>query len=149
MRQQVSKRLPFTPEQLFALVGDVEAYPQFVPWITGMRTWNSRTDSQGVSWIDAEARVGFAFLRESFSTRVRRDLVACQIDVALLSGPFRTLRNQWRFQPDPDGTKVEFDIDFDFKSRMLDTMLAANLDQAVERLIACFEARARDIYGTP
>lgn len=147
MRHHVTKTLPYGPEQLFALVGDVEAYPQFVPWVTGMRTWNPRTDSQGMSWVDAEARVGFAFLKESFSTRVRRDPVGRQIDVALLSGPFKTLRNQWRFEPDPAGTRVEFDIEFAFKSRMLEALLAANFGHAVDKLMECFEARAKTLYG--
>ena len=148
MQHHVTKTLPFTPEQLFALVGDVDAYPQFVPWITAMRTWNARIDSQGVSWVDAEAKVGFSFLRETFSTRVRRDRASRQIDVALLSGPFKTLRNQWRFSPDPAGACVEFDIDFAFKSRMLEVLLASNLEHAVERLIGCFEARAQALYGS-
>ncbi len=65
--------LPYAPDQLYALVGDVESYPQFVPWLTAMRTWNARVDAEGVSWVDAEARVGFSFLREKFATRVRRD----------------------------------------------------------------------------
>ena len=94
MRHQVIKTLPYSPDQLFALVGDVDAYPQFVPWIVGMRTWNARTDSDGLSWTDAEAKVGFSFLKETFSTRVRRDPAALQIDVGLISGPFKSLRNQ-------------------------------------------------------
>ena len=73
LRHHVTRTLPYSPDQLFALVGDVEAYSQFVPWIVGMRTWNSRTDSQGMIWTDAEAKVGFSFLKETFSTRVRRD----------------------------------------------------------------------------
>jgi coenzyme Q-binding protein COQ10 len=85
----VTKVLPYAPDQLFALVGDVTAYPQFVPWITAMRTWNARQVGEGVDTLDAEAGVGFTFLKEWFSTRVRRDAGARQIDVSLLSGPFR------------------------------------------------------------
>jgi coenzyme Q-binding protein COQ10 len=107
--------LPYTPEQLFTLVGDVEAYPQFVPWITAMRTWNGRADAL-VSTVDAEAQVGFSFLREKFATRVRRDATALTVDVSLLYGPFKRLSNQWRFVPNETGTTVEFVIDFAFKS---------------------------------
>jgi coenzyme Q-binding protein COQ10 len=138
--------LPYTPEQLFTLVGDVEAYPQFVPWITAMRTWNGRADAQ-VSTVDAEAQVGFSFLREKFATRVRRDASAQTVDVSLLYGPFKRLSNQWRFLPHETGTTVEFVIDFAFKSRMLDAMLAANIDKAAAKLIGCFEDRAKVIYG--
>lgn len=142
----MTRVLPYTPEQLFALVGDVEAYPQFVPWITAMRTWNGRQDG-AVSTVDAEAQVGFSFLREKFATRVRRDSEALTVDVSLLYGPFKRLANQWRFIPQGDETRIEFVIDFAFKSRMLDGLLAANLDRAADKLIACFEARARAIHG--
>ncbi|MDB5422767.1 MAG: hypothetical protein JWQ29_183, partial [Phenylobacterium sp.] len=147
MRHHVSKHLPYTPEQLFALVGDVTAYPDFVPWITSMRTWNPRSLGEGVEAVDAEAGVGFSFLKERFSTRVRRDAANRQIDVDLLSGPFRRLANRWQFFPDEAGTRVEFDIDFQFKSRLLDAMLKANFAHAVERLMGCFEARAGSLYG--
>jgi coenzyme Q-binding protein COQ10 len=145
-RHVVTRVLPYAPEQLFALVGDVEAYPQFVPWITAMRTWNGRSDAQ-VSTVDAEAQVGFSFLREKFATRVRRDAAALSVDVSLLYGPFKRLSNQWRFLQHETGTTVEFVIDFAFKSRMLDAMLAANIDKAAAKLISCFEDRARVIYG--
>ena len=147
-RHVVTRVLPYAPEQLFTLVGDVEAYPQFVPWITAMRTWNGRVDGP-VSTIDAEAQVGFSFLRERFATRVRRDAAALTVDVSLLYGPFKRLSNQWRFQPHELGTSVEFVIDFAFKSRVLDALLAANLDRAAHTLIGCFEARAAAIYGAP
>ena len=146
MRHHVSKLLPYTPEQLFELVGGVDAYPEFVPWITAMRTWNDRVDGQ-VSTVDAEAQVGFSFLREKFATRVRRDAAALTVDVGLLYGPFKRLSNQWRFSPHEAGTTVEFVIDFAFKSKILDAMLAANLDRAANTLISCFEDRAKAIYG--
>ena len=153
MRHHVSKLLPYTPDQLFQLVGDVTRYPEFVPWITSMRTWNARSTGEGIDCLDAEAGVGFTFLRERFSTRVRRDAGARQIDVTLLAGPFKRLVNRWRFFPiegeaaNEGATRVEFDIDFQFKSRLLEALLAANIAHAVERLMTCFEDRARALYG--
>lgn len=146
-RHVVTKVLPYTPDQLFELVGDVDAYPQFVPWITGMRTWNARVEG-AVSSVDAEAQVGFSFLREKFATRVRRDRDARSIDVSLLYGPFKRLSNGWRFVPEGQATRVEFVIDFAFKSALLDAMLAANIDRAAGKLIACFEARAQQLHGS-
>ena len=147
MRHHVSKLLPYTPDQLFGLVGDVKRYPEFVPWLTGLRTWNERQVAPGVESLDAEAKVGFAVVREKFSTRVRRDAGARQIDVTLISGPFKALANRWRFLPDPAGTRVEFDIDFAFRSRILTALLAANFHHAVDQVIGRFEARARALYG--
>lgn len=139
--------LPYTPDQLFTLVGDVARYPEFVPWITSMRTWNARDLGEGSSSLDAEAGVGFSFLKERFATRVRRDAGDRLIDVSLLSGPFRKLTNRWRFLEDEAGTRIEFDIDFQFKSRLLEGLLSANFHHAVERLMACFEDRAKALYG--
>lgn len=146
-RHHIEKVLPYTPDQLFALVGNVDAYPEFVPWIQSMRTWNARSEGEGVSLVDAQAGVGFAFLKEKFSTRVRRDAAARQVDVQLLSGPFKHLANRWRFVEVEGGTKIEFDIDFEFKSRLLSGMLAANFHHAVDKLMSCFEARAKSLYG--
>lgn len=146
-RYSVVRTLPYTPDQLFELVGDVEKYPEFIPWVTYLRTWNEREEGRAIV-LDAEAGVGFSFLRERFSTTVRRDPDTRTIDVGLLSGPFRRLENRWRFLPEPTGgTRVEFLIDFEFKVRLLDGVLRANFDKAVNRLIACFEGRARQLYG--
>ena len=148
MYHRVTRVLPYTPDQLFRLVGDVDHYPDFVPWLTSMRTWNPRVISEGVDMLDAEAGVGFSFLKERFATRVRRDSPARTIQVSLLSGPFRKLENRWRFHEDPAGTRIEFEIDFEFKSRLLAGLLSANFHHAVDRLIGCFEARARTLYGS-
>jgi len=123
-------------------------YPEFVPWITSMRTWNARTAGEGVDTVDAEAGIGFTFLKERFSSRVRRDAGARRIDVSLLAGPFKRLANRWEFfEADEGATRVEFDIDFQFKSRLLEALLEANFGHAVDRLMTCFEDRARALYG--
>jgi coenzyme Q-binding protein COQ10 len=145
-RHSVVRILPFTPDQLFALVGDVERYPEFVPWITSMRVRNPRSEGEGIDVVDAEAGVGFSFLKERFATRVRRNANQRDILVTLLWGPFKRLVNRWSFEADPAGCKVVFEIDFEFRSRVLETLLAANFNRAVDKLIGCFEARAKELY---
>jgi coenzyme Q-binding protein COQ10 len=146
-RTHVTKHLPYAPEELFALVGDVDAYPKFLPWVSSMRTWNRTMPEQGVQTVDAEAKVGFSFIRERFATRVRLDENERRIDVSLLYGPFRKLRNRWKFVPAEGGTRIDFDIDFEFKSKLLERLLTANVSRAADRLIACFERRAESLYG--
>jgi coenzyme Q-binding protein COQ10 len=146
-RYHVVRVLPYAPDALYDLVGDVARYPEFVRWITALTAGPAEEIAPGVTVIDAEARVGFSFLTEQFSTRVKRDADRRQIDVSLLSGPFKHLYNRWRFLPHPTGTEVVFDIDFEFKSRLLDTMLKANFATAVDKLIGSFEARAKVLYG--
>ena len=146
-RHHVERVLPYTPDQLFTLVGDVARYPEFVPWITSMRSTPPVDEGQGVERLEAEAGVGFSFLTERFTTSVRRDARGRVIEVGLVRGPFRRLSNRWAFVDDPAGARVMFDIDFAFKARVLDILLAANFDRAVGKLIACFEARAASLYG--
>ena len=147
MQHALTKILPYSVDQMVALVGDVHAYPDFIPWITHMRTWNAQTREPGVTQLDAEAGVGFKFLSERFATRVLCDHNQGRVEVALLYGPFRKLSNIWAFYPDPKGTRIEFSIDFEFKTRLLDALLKANMNSAIERLIASFEERAKMLYG--
>ncbi len=147
MHHSLTRVLPYTPAQLFALVGDVERYPQFIRWITGLRAWNRRPDGEGVTLMDAEAQVKFSVVRERFATRVRLDEPALAIDVNLLSGPFRKLRNRWRFSPHPQGCELSFEIDFEFGSRFLENLLAANFENAVAKIVNAFERRAMSLYG--
>ncbi len=146
---RVTRILPYTPAQLADLVADVEAYPRFVKWVSSMRVWNRREEAAGVSIVDAEAAVGFAFLRERFSTWVRHDRNLPRVEVGLLRGPFRHLKNRWDFHAEPAGTRLEFMIDFAFKSSILNAMLHANFDLAVGKLIESFEAEAERRYGKP
>lgn len=148
-RHHVERVLPYAPEQLFALVGDVARYPEFVPWITHMAVRGPTAESETVDRLEAEAAVGFSFLQERFATGVRRDAAAKVVDVSLIKGPFKALTNRWAFVPERQGTRVVFDIDFAFKSRLLDMLLTANFDRAVNKLIGCFEARAAQLYGSP
>ena len=147
MRQSVTRVLPYAAEDLFNLVADVERYPEFVPWVTAMRVWNARGYEDSLRIFDAEARVRFAFVRERFSTRVSLNQKSLTIDTTLISGPFRRLENHWRFGPDGGGSRVNFDIDFEFGSRLLEGLLAANASRAAAKLMSCFEARARVLYG--
>ena len=147
MRHTLRRILPYEPRQLFELVGDVERYPQFVPWVTRLTAANIRPDGEGVTLLDATADVGFSIVRERFATRVKLDESALAIDVDLISGPFRRLKNRWRFNDHPRGAELTFEIDFEFKSRVLSALLAANFHHAVNRLVGCFEDRARRLYG--
>jgi coenzyme Q-binding protein COQ10 len=80
---------------------------------------------------------------------VRRDANRRQIDVNLIYGPFRSLHNRWRFEDHPCGTQVEFLIEFAFKSRLLERLLAANAHLAATRIMGCFEQRAKRLYAQP
>jgi coenzyme Q-binding protein COQ10 len=136
--------LPYTPEQIFDLVADVERYPEFLPWCVGARI--SRRE-EGL--IVADLMIGFKMIRERYTSKVRLDRPQ-RIDVDYGNdGPFRHLENHWQFSPAEDGgCEVDFFLDFEFRSRMLQRLIGVVFQEAVRRMVAAFESRAKAIYGT-
>ncbi len=139
--------VPYTPEQLFDLVADVDKYPQFLPWCVASRI-RSRTECELV----ADLTIGFGPFRESFTSRVTLDRPH-RVKVRYQNGPFRYLNNQWDFIPHARGTavgtEVAFFVDFEFRSRILQAAIGVVFNEAVRRMVNAFLKRARDVYGAP
>jgi coenzyme Q-binding protein COQ10 len=138
-----TRLVSYTPEQLFDLVADVGAYPQFLPWCVGARV-RSRKESELV----ADLTIGFGPFRESFTSRVALDRPG-RVRVRYENGPFRYLNNQWDFSPDLAGCRVDFFVDFEFRSRILQAAIGVVFNEAVRRMVNAFLKRARDVYGPP
>lgn len=138
-----TKIVAHSAEQLFDLVADVGKYPQFLPWCVAAKV-RSRTETEQV----ADLTIGFGPFRESFTSRVimeRPNLIKVRYE----NGPFRYLNNQWKFQPDPRGSKVDFFVDFEFRSRLLQAAIGVVFNEAVRRMVNAFLKRAQDVYGAP
>jgi coenzyme Q-binding protein COQ10 len=133
--------LPYQPEQLFDLVADVAKYPEFLPWCVAARI-RSRTESE----IVADLTIGYGPFRESFTSRVMPSRPG-RIDVKYEKGPFKYLNNHWLFVPDPGGTEVDFFVDFEFNSRILQAAIGLVFNEAVRRMVAAFHKRAIAVYG--
>jgi coenzyme Q-binding protein COQ10 len=136
--------LPYTPEQLFNLVADVERYPEFLPWCLAAKV-RRREDKT----IHADLVIGFRMVRERFTSKV--DLSPPRrIDVAYAEGPFKHLNNHWIFEPAADGAcEIDFYVNFEFRNRVLQKLIEMLFHEAVRRMVSAFEARARALYGTP
>lgn len=135
--------LPYTPEQLFDLVADIERYPEFLPWCVGARI----TSRQG-NELTADLVIGFKMFRERFTSLVKLDRPGLRLDVTYTEGPFRYLNNHWKFLPEAGGkTRLDFFVDFEFKSIILQKVIGALFNEAVRRMVAAFEARAKALYG--
>jgi coenzyme Q-binding protein COQ10 len=139
--------LPYAASDLWDMVSDVTKYPDFIPWITALRAYNATTPSEGVHVFDADVSVGYKMLSERFSTRVTRRADDLSLHMGLLRGPLRKLNGRWHFTEVAGGTRVDFDMDMDFRNPILNAMLKANLNIAVNRLMSVFEARAKQLYG--
>ncbi len=137
------KVLPYSQEQMFDLVADVGKYPIFLPWCVGARV-KTQTETQLV----ADLTIGFGPFRESFTSRVELDRPR-QVQVKYENGPFRYLNNQWTFEPNPKGCNVKFYVDFEFRSRLLQTAIGAVFNKAVRLMVNAFLKRAREVYGSP
>jgi coenzyme Q-binding protein COQ10 len=138
------RKLPYSAEQLFDLVADVERYPEFLPWCVGARIRERRDNV-----IVADLLIGFRMIRERFTSKVVLDRPR-RIDVAYSEGPFKYLDNHWIFLPQEDGgCIIDFHVDFEFRSRMLQKIIEVLFNEAVRRMVSAFEARARKLYGEP
>lgn len=133
----------YSPAQVFDIVADVQRYPEFLPWCVGARVVARDRDS-----FDAEVLVGFKMIRERYSSRVKLDRPD-RIEVTYTSGPFRHLTNTWRFSPAPDGCTVDFYIEFEFRSALLQRLIGSLFHEAVRKMVAAFQSRARQLYGEP
>ena len=147
--------LPYKPEQLFELVASVDRYPEFLPWCVAarIRSRESLPGSPPRMLIVADLVIGFRMIRERFTSRVTLTRPQ-RIDVSYAEGPFRYLNNHWVFEPvapDPDhpagGTMIDFYVDFEFHSKLLQSLIGALFNEAVRRMVAAFEARAKQLYG--
>lgn len=136
------KLLPYTPEQLFDLVADIEHYPEFLPWCVAARIKKREGEV-----LFAELVIGFKMIRERYTSRVVLDRPR-RIDVQYTEGPFKHLENQWAFAP-ADGGKcqLDFHIDFEFQTRFLEKIIGPLFGEAVKRMVGAFETRAAKLYG--
>ena len=143
-RHTETRRLPYSPEQMYHLVADVARYPDFLPWVSAVRV---RQDSDTL--MVADLVVGFKGLRESFTSRVEKTRPS-RIHVDYLDGPLKYLRNEWAFRPDGDGAGgclVDFAVDFAFKNRVFEVLAGQVFDRALRRMIGAFEDRAAVLYA--
>ncbi len=145
-RHEESRTLPYTPQQMFDLVADIEKYPEFLPWCQAAR-FRSRITEGEYEIVEADLVISFLAFREKFGSRVKIDSISQSIDVDYLDGPFKTLKNSWKFLPLAEGVQVDFFVEFEFRSRILEGVIGKVFDQAMRRIIAAFEDRAAKLYG--
>lgn len=141
-RHSETRHLPYTPEQLFALVADVASYDEFLPWVVAVRVRSSSEEETVADLI-----VGFSAFKERFTSRVVKDWPE-RITVDYIEGPLKYLHNEWRFERASDGgTNVHFSVDFAFRNRLFETLAGQMFDRALRKMIGAFEQRAAVLYG--
>ena len=137
------RRLPWSAEQMYDLVADVARYGEFLPWVVATRV---RSDSENE--MIADMLVGFNALREKFTSRVTK-IRPSMIKVHYIDGPLSDLDNVWEFRAlDETSCEIDFAVDFTFRSALFEKMAGQYLDKAFRKLVAAFETRAAQLYGS-
>jgi coenzyme Q-binding protein COQ10 len=132
-----SRIVPYTADLLFAVVTDVERYPEFLPWIRALRIL-----SRGESRLTAEMAVGYGPFRERYVSLVTLDPIARTVDAVAIKGPFRQLENHWRFTPEGAGCRIDFSIQFEFANPLLQAAAQSAFEKVLLKMIDSFVARA-------
>ena len=136
------RRLAWSAAEMFDLVADLGRYPEFLPWVQGMRVG---PEQDGV--VVADMIVGFRMIRERFTSRVTLQRPG-HLHVEYLDGPMKHLFNDWQFRDAPGGgCEIDFAVDFEFRNRTFEKIAGLFFVRAFERMVAAFVARAEVLYG--
>jgi len=138
--------IPFSAAQMYALVADVEKYPEFLPWCAAARIGSRKTQGEG-EVMEADLVISFKVFRERFGSTVRLRPEISQIDTEYLDGPFRYLKSSWVFTDTAAGCSVDFHVDFEFRNVVLRKLIGVVFDTAMRRIVRAFEERAAALYG--
>jgi coenzyme Q-binding protein COQ10 len=144
---ETSRRVHHTAAQMFALVADIEAYPQFLPLCKALKVTRRSAEGERETLV-ADMEVGYKAIRETFTSKVVCERPLLKILVNYVDGPFKHLENTWRFRDvEGQGSQVEFHITYEFKSRMLSLLVGGMFDAAFRKFAEAFERRADQVYG--
>ena len=141
-----TRKLPYSAQQMYDLVGDISAYPQFLPWCAAARIRSRVADGER-EIVEADLVISFKVFRESFASRVELCSDAKKIDTEYLEGPFRRMKSTWEFVDTPSGCDVRFFVDFEFKNAILQGIIGVVFNEAMQRVVRAFEGRAEGLYG--
>lgn len=136
-----SQVMPYTAEQMFALVADVGAYPEFLPWCA-----KSHLGAVNQEWVEAELVIAKGPIRLAFATR-NQLIPSSRIEMMLTRGPFKQLSGAWVFEPVADGCRVTLSLNFEFNQRLLAMTVGAVFEQLLTSLVGAFSTRAQQLYG--
>lgn len=138
----MTRQSPFTAQQMFELICDVDRYDEFIPYCTAART-RERTETDMLG----DLAIGYKFLRETYTSKITMGHEPLMVTVAQAKGPFKHLFNQWVFEDTETGCDVHFELQFEFAVPMLKKLIQPMMNRVVEKFIDAFETRALEIYS--
>ena len=142
-----TRRLPYSPDQMYRLVADVDKYPEFLPWCSAARV-RSRELENNCEIMLADLVISFKVFSEKFGSKVILHPESRKIETEYLDGPFRFLKSSWEFESQNGaGCEVKFFVSFEFKSLLLQKVIGVVFNEAMQRIVRAFEKRANDLYN--
>lgn len=138
---QRSAQVPYSAAQMYQLVTDVAAYPEFLPWCDHVRVLE-QTESE----VLAQVTLAVGKLQQSFTTRNRMQSSETVL-MELVEGPFKHLTGIWRFEPLEDGCRVSLDMRFEFKNNLVRLAMGGPFHKFANSLMEAFIKRAHTLYG--
>ena len=143
-----TRQLPYTAAQMYDLVADVEAYPEFLPWTAAARGRKITPREAGTEVMEADLVISFKVFRERFGSRVVLNEAARHIATEYLDGPFKHMVSNWVFRDlDEGGCEVKFDVDFALRNKLLQSAAELFFFEAMKRIVRAFETRAEALHG--
>jgi ribosome-associated toxin RatA of RatAB toxin-antitoxin module len=134
--------LPYSAEQMFALVDNVADYPLFLPWCGG-----STVEQVSEDTIQATVHIHYHQIKQSFTTRNVR-VAAQDISMTLQDGPFRHLDGNWHFTAlSPTACKIDFRLHYEFSSKLLEKMVGPVFHYVANSFVDAFTHRAEKVYA--
>jgi coenzyme Q-binding protein COQ10 len=138
------RSLPYSAEQMFALVADVNLYPEFLPWCLASRITKNEGDT-----FYADLIIGYKMIREKFTSKVVLKPKS-HIHVEYIEGPMKYLSNHWKFEDQAEkGCMIDFYLEFEFKNKILENLMGAFFEKAFQKMVLAFEKRASELYDSP
>lgn len=142
-------RVKHSAQNMYDLVADIERYPEFVPLCEGL-VIKSKEDQGDKHIILADMTVAYKLVRETFTSKVHMNAEKQEIITESVQGPFRNMKNSWRFKEAGEGScDVEFTISYEFRNFALQILMGGLFEKVFRKFSGAFEARADKIYGVP
>ena len=145
-KQEESKTVSYTKEQMFDLVADIDSYDKFLPWFNKSKIINTSTEGDK-KIIIADLEIGYDQFVYTYRSEVKLHKDKSEINVRNLDGPFKYLENNWKFITVSEcECEIKFNIDFELNVSLLDMLMKKFFDLAFQKMVDAFIGRAKEIY---
>ena len=145
-KQEESKTVNYSKDQMFDLVADIDRYDEFLPWCNNSKIINTSIKDD-IKIVIADLEIGYDQFVYTYRSEVKLHKDKSEINVRNLDGPFKYLENNWKFvSVNESDCEIQFKIDFELNSTFFDILMRKFFDLAFQKMVDAFVSRANEIY---